>query len=204
VGTIFTFGSDISYWSVVLPWPVFRPGAVCAWLVALSLRELVAGGFALPGGDRGDGCRGGVRGRGWLWRRGEAGEGLAAALAGFRRQAGCGAAGVLFLACVPCCEDALVADDELGGGEQRQGRQSREAAPAAADVVGGGVLGGGEAAFGAGAAGVGAVPGGGGVVVFLRGFSVGLGRDGEGLLGAAGLGVFGGLEDLGPVPVPGH
>src|ERR1019366_8370153 len=99
--------------------------------------------------------------------------------------------------CVPGCflwvlavrgEDALVADDEQRRGEQHQRGQAHQAAPAAADVVGGGVLGGGEAAFGAGAAGVGAAVPGGGVVVLLRGFRGDLGRDGEGLLGAAGLG----------------
>jgi hypothetical protein len=56
----------------------------------------------------------------------------------------------------PGSEDALVADDQQGRGEQHQRGQAHEAAPAAADVAGGGVLGGGEAAFGAGAAGVGA------------------------------------------------
>jgi hypothetical protein len=40
--------------------------------------------------------------------------------------------------------------------------------------------------------------------VFLRGFRGDLGRDGEGLAGAAGGRVFRGLEDLGPVPVQGH
>src|SRR6266498_4821645 len=48
-----------------------------------------------------------------LWRGGgEAGERLAAPLAGFWREAGCGAAGVLVLAGVECGEDALVADGE--------------------------------------------------------------------------------------------
>src|SRR5262249_15616719 len=106
---------------------------------------------------------------------------------------------------VPGCQDALVAGDEQGGGEQHEGCQAHEAAPAAADVVGGGVLGGGEAAFGAGVAGVGggARGGGGG------GWLVGLGHDvpggsGDRLLGAAGLGVFRGLQDLRAVPVLGH
>src|SRR6185437_9096091 len=81
---------------------------------------------------------------------------------------------------------------------------THEAAPAAADVVGGGVLGGGEAAFGAGAAGVGAAPGGGGVVMFLRGLGEHLRRDGDRLLRAAGLGVLRGLQDLRAVPVQGH
>ena len=67
-----------------------------------------------------------------------------------------GAAGIVFLPGVPGGEDPLVADDEQRHCEQREGCQAHEAAPAAADVVGGGVLGGGEAAFGAGPAGVGA------------------------------------------------
>ena len=83
------------------------------------------------------------------------------------------------------------------------GCQAHEAAPAAADVVAGGVLGGGEAAFGAGAAGVGAAACRGGVVVFLRGLGVHLGRDGDGLLGAAGRGVLRGAEDLRAGPGPG-
>jgi len=45
---------------------------------------------------------------------------------------------------------------------------------------------------------------GGRVVVFLRGFRIHFGRDGEGLLGAAGLRVLRGLQDLGPVPVQPH
>jgi hypothetical protein len=40
--------------------------------------------------------------------------------------------------------------------------------------------------------------------VFLCGLGEHVRRDGDGLLGAAGLGVFRGLEDLGPVPVQGH
>jgi hypothetical protein len=67
-----------------------------------------------------------------------------------------------------------------------------------------GVLDGGEAALGAGAAGVGAAPGRGRVVVFLRGLGEDARRDGDGLLRAAGLGMFRVLEDLGPVPVQGH
>ena len=81
-------------------------------------------------------------------------QGRAAAFAGFRGQPGGGAAGVVFLPGVPGGEDPLVADDEQGGCGQHQRGQAHQAAPAAADVVGGGVLGGGEAAFGAGAAGV--------------------------------------------------
>ena len=134
----------------------------------------------------------------------ERGEGLAAAPAGFRGQAFGGAALVFFLPGIPCGEDALVADDEQGDSEQHEGRQAHEAAPAAADVVAGGVLGGGEAALGAGAAGVGAAPGRRRVVVLLPGLGADLGRDGDGLLRAAGLGVFRGLQDLGPVPVQEH
>jgi hypothetical protein len=106
----------------------------------------------------------------WSGRSGgEAGEGPAAPAPGFRGQALGGAALVFFLPGVPGLQDALVADDEQRRGEQHQRGQAHQAAPAAADVVGGGVLGGGEAAFGAGAAGVGAAVRGGWVVVFLRG-----------------------------------
>src|SRR6266487_1683652 len=93
-----------------------------------------------------------------------------------------------------------------GGGLRRRAEagEGHAAAPAAADVVAGGVLGGGEAAFGAGAAGVGAAVRGGGVVVYLPGFRVDLGRDGDGLLGAAGLGMVWRGEDLGPAAVQGH
>jgi hypothetical protein len=148
--------------------------------------------LALPAGHRGAGAglvaRGLVLGSGRSG--GEAGEGPAAAFAGFRGEHGGGAAGAVLLAGVPGGEDALVADDEQGRGEQHQGGQSHQAAPAAGDVAGGGVLGGGEAALGSGAAGVGPAPGFGGVVVFLPGFRVHVCRDGEGLPGAAGLGVL--------------
>jgi hypothetical protein len=40
--------------------------------------------------------------------------------------------------------------------------------------------------------------------VFLRGLGEHVRRDGDGLLGAAGLVVLRGPEDLGPVPVQGH
>src|SRR5260221_401778 len=98
---------------------------------------------------------------------GEHGERLAAPAPGFGGQAFGGATLVFFLAGVPGGEDALVADDQQGGGEQHQGCQAHEAAPAAADGIGGGVLGGGEAALGAGAAGGGVAGGrlrGGGVL----------------------------------------
>jgi hypothetical protein len=52
-----------------------------------------------------------------------------------------GAADVFFLTGVPGGEDALVADGEQHGGEQHEGCQAREAAPAAGDVVAGWVLG---------------------------------------------------------------
>ena len=51
--------------------------------------------------------------RPWLWRRcggGEACLGFAAPAAGLRREAGCGAAGVVGLAGVPGVKDPLVAD----------------------------------------------------------------------------------------------
>src|SRR6266700_733651 len=91
-----------------------------------------------------------------LWSGGEGGECLAAPAAGFRREAGGGPAGVFGLACVVGVEDPLVAGDDQGGGEERDGGDAGEPAPAAADVVAGGVLGGGEGPFGGGAAGVGA------------------------------------------------
>jgi hypothetical protein len=117
---------------------------------------------------------------------GECRECFAAPAPGFRGQAPGGAALVFLLPGVPGLQDALVADDEQAGDGEHEGGQAREAAPAAGYVVAGGVFGGGEAAFGAGAAGVGAAVRGGGVVVFLCGFGGDLGRDGEGLLGAAG------------------
>jgi hypothetical protein len=85
-----------------------------------------------------------------LWRRrGEVCDGRAPAAPVFRGQAGRGAALVFGLPGVPGVQDPLVAGDEHGRGEQREGCQSHEAAPAAADVVAGGVRGGGEAALGA-------------------------------------------------------
>src|SRR5216683_598383 len=136
--------------------------------------------------------------------RGEGGEGLAAPAAGFRGEPGCGAAGAVVLAGVPGGGDALVADDEKAGGEQQDRRESRQAAPAAADVVAGGVLDGAEGAFGAGAAVAGAPVCPGGAVVFLRGPGRHLGRDGDGLLVAAGRRMLRGCQDLRPRPVRGH
>src|SRR5882672_10433462 len=114
-------------------------------------------------------CRAGLALAAALGRSGagEAGQGLAAAPAGSGREPGGGAALGFFLPGVPCGEDALVADDQQRRGEQHEGCQAHEAAPAAGDVAGGGVLDGGEAAFGAGAAGLGAAPGRGGVVVVI-------------------------------------
>jgi hypothetical protein len=184
---IFAAGSDIV--------PVFR--AVAGWCRSVCL---LAGLPGSGGGWSGSPClgwrAGGVcAGRaGRLGRPGGGGrgEGRAPAAAGFRGQALGGAAFVVFLPGGPGVQDALVADDQQGGGEQHQGCQAHQAAPAAADVVAGGVLGGGEAAFGAGAAGVGAAPGRRRVVVFLRGLGEDVRRDGEGLLGAAGRGMLGG------------
>ncbi len=68
-----------------------------------------------------------VTAAGWvapgLWRccGGQAGEGLAAPAAGFRGQAGCGAAGVVGLACVPGGQDALVADGQQAGEPEPRG-----------------------------------------------------------------------------------
>src|ERR1700691_846679 len=206
VGLIFTFGSvilagcglvPVSCAGGVLVAALCVSGAGCghaAAVVLLCWVALVAGGVCAGGGER----------RAWLWWRGEAGGGLAAAFAGFRGEPGGGPARVVFLPCVPGGEDPLVADDEQAGDGEHEGRQAHQAAPAAADVVGGGGLGGGEAACGAGAAGVGPAVRGGGVVVFLRGLGGGLGRDGDGLLCAAGRGVLRRGEDLGPVAVQRH
>src|ERR1035441_2124947 len=204
------------------------PVAFCgSWPFAGGLPLLVCGPGGWGGGGAGWRVEAPVR-KPALGRPGggERGERLASPAPGFRGEPSGGAAGVFLLPGVPGGEDALVADDEQRRGEQHQRGQAHQAAPAAADVVGGGVLGGGEAAFGAGAAGggggggrgggggqaacgagaagVGAAVPGGGVVVLLRGFRGDLGRDGEGLLGAAGLGVFWRGEDLGPVPVQPH
>src|ERR1035438_9843053 len=72
---------------------------------------------------------------GLLWRAGgEAGEGLAAALADFGREAGGGPLVAVGLADVPGAEEALVADAEEAGQPQRERGYAREAAPAAGDA----------------------------------------------------------------------
>ena len=95
--------------------------------------------LALPAGHGGAGAglvaRGLVLGSGRSG--GEAGEGPAAAFAGFRGEPGGGAAGVVLLPGVPGGQDALVADDEQGGCEEHEGGRAHEAAPPAGDVVGG-------------------------------------------------------------------
>src|SRR6266542_357409 len=210
---MFTFASDIR---------VVRAGMMRVWAGQFACRWLLALRWSLAGLVCLAGRMPGLRGlpvtvfsaAGWLrtggaaarlWRGGgEAGERLAAPLAGFWREAGCGAAGVLVLAGVECGEDALVADGEQAGGEQRDRGQSHEPAPAAADVVAGRVLDGGEGPLGGGAPGVGPAVRLGGVVVFLRGLGVHLRRHGDGLLGAARRGVLGRGEDLGPLVVQGQ
>ena len=117
----------------------------------------------------------------WLWRGGEAGEGLASAFPGLGREPGGGAAVVVGLAGVEGGEDALVADGEQAGDPEREGGQAGQAAPAAGDAGGGGVLDGGERALGAGAPCVGAAVRRGRVVVFLPGLGRHGRRDGEGL-----------------------
>src|SRR5262249_28058516 len=72
---------------------------------------------------------------------------------GFRGKAFCGAALVFLLPGVPGGQDALVAGDQQGGGEQHQRGQAHEPAPAAGDVAGGGGFGGGGAAVGGGGGG---------------------------------------------------
>ena len=140
-----------------------------------------------------------------LWRSGrERGEAGAAPPAGFRREAGGGAAGVVFLVCVPGGEDALVADGQCAGEPEGKRGQSHEPDPAAGDVVAGGVLEGGVGAFGAGAPGVRAAPVRRRIVVFLPGLSCYCRGHGDGLLGAAGRRVLWRGEDLGPVPVQFH
>src|ERR1022692_1677710 len=150
-------------------------------------------------------CAACARGRAWLWWRGcEAGEGFAAPAACSGREPGLCSLGVLVLADVVGGQDALVADGEQAGGEERDRGESHEAAPAAADVVGGGVFGGGEGPLGGGAAGVGPAVRGGGVVVFLRGLGGDVRWHGDGLLGAAGRRVLRRAEDLGPLVAQGH
>ena len=94
-----------------------RPGRRWAvWLAWSRAREtgVVVAGY---GGMRCCWCR--ADKRRLLWRAGgEAGEGLAAPLAGFRREPGGGPARVLLLAGVPGGEDALVADGEQAGQPQ--------------------------------------------------------------------------------------
>ena len=208
VGPIFTFGSDI-----------LAPVAGVAAAVSGAVR-VRRGGFRAGAGVRAC-CR-------WLWRclvaagcarragvRAVVAAGLRAARRRGRRGS-CGA-GARVLGGRPLAARRWFSSCRASQAcrmrwlrttsrrwRQHEGRQAHEAAPAAADVVGGGVLGGGEAAFGAGAAGVGAAVRGGGVVVFLRGLGGDLGRDGDGLLGAAGRRVLGGCEDLRAVPVQGH
>ena len=176
-----------------------------AWvdLVFLSAWPAVGCGWACWPGSGRAGPAGGVlvsgeswRGaRAWLWRCGEAGEGgFPAAFACSGREAGGGAALVFGLAGVPGGEDPLVADRVQGGEPERGRGQAHEAAPAAGDGVAGGVLDGGEASFGGGAAGVGAAVRRGGVVVFLPGLRRDIRPDGEGLLGAAGRRVLGGVR----------
>ena len=72
---------------------------------------------------------------------GEGGEGPAAAFAGFRGQAFGGAASVLFLPGVPGVQDALVADDQQGGGEQQQGaRPMRRHQPRPVSLLAGSLM----------------------------------------------------------------
>ena len=126
---------------------------------------------------------GGMARGGLLWRGGgEHGEGFAALFAGSGREPGGGSARVVGLTGVPGAEDALVADGVQAGEPECEWCEAHEAAPAAADGVGGRVFDGGEGAFGAGAPGVGAAVRCGWVVVFLLRFGCGGGWDGEGLL----------------------
>jgi hypothetical protein len=101
-------------------------------------------------------------------------------------------------------QDALVADCQQAGDPQGERGQAHESAPAAGDAGGGAVFDGGVEAFGGGAPPVGPPPLWRGVVVLLPGFGRDLGRDGDGLLGAAGGRVFWRGEDLGPVAAEGH
>src|ERR1022692_1090916 len=173
--------------------------ALPAWIRACGPAVVVLGwGAGAAAAVRAGGCR-------LLWRGGgEHGQGFALPSSGLRREPGGGAAGVVGLADVPGVEDALVADGEQAGEPQREGGQARESAPAAGDGGGGGVLDGGEGPLGAGAAGVGAAVRWGGVVVFLPGLCRDLGRDGDGLLRAAGGRVLRRGEDLGPAAVQRH
>src|SRR6266498_1937570 len=122
---MFTFASDIR---------VVRAGMMRVWAGQFACRWLLALRWSLAGLVCLAGRMPGLRGlpvtvfsaAGWL-RTGEP-------LPGYWREAGCGAAGVLVLAGVECGEDALVADGEQAGGEQRDRGQSHEPAPAAAEA----------------------------------------------------------------------
>src|SRR6516162_3808788 len=179
---MFTFGPGV---------PV--PGLKCDLVPGLRGRVVCAAasgsGLAGPPGLALGGCPGGraAGGAAWLWGRcGWRRERGPAFAAGFRRDAGGGAAVVFGLPVVVGGEDALVADGEGAGKPEHGGRQAHEPAPAAGDAGGGGVFDGGEGALGAGAPGVGAAPGWRGVVVFLPGLGCDVWADGDGLLGAAG------------------
>src|ERR1017187_139696 len=134
------------------------------WLCRVAVE--VPGGLVFLGKGmrewRGAAGAGGKSG-GWPWagvawwlrgRGGEAGEGCAASAAGAGRESCGGALGVAGLAGGPGGHDPLGAGDEQGRGEQGDGCQAHEAAPAAGNVVAGGVFGGGEGPLGGGAAGV--------------------------------------------------
>ena len=197
---IFTFASDI-----LAAW---CPGVQCWHLCAPAG---VLAGFVMSPGVLAPGCGDGavVTGAGsrsW-WRpvkvaRWPGWRGSCGAVAGFsgagpgRRGAGFLLAGRAMLPRIRWLRTiSRVAVNSMRGARPMRRHQPR------ADVVCGGVLDGGEAAFGAGAAGVGAAPRGGGVVVFLPGLRVHVRRDGDGLLGAAGLRVLRKGEDLGMIPV---
>ncbi len=206
VGSIFTFGSDILAAGRVVVWcrglrvPWLGPGCLVGPVSGHAFAWSWLAVLVVPG-----------RGAAWSgwWRvraaRRRGRRGSCGAVCGFSG-AGPAAARRWFSSCRVFQAARMrwlrtmsrVVVNSIRGARPIRRHQPR------ADVVGGGVLGGGEAAFGAGAAGVGAAPGRGRVVVFLRGLGEHVRRDGDRLLGAAGLGMFGGLQDLRAVPVQRH
>ena len=145
-GPIFTFGSDISRclgrpgWG----WVFFTPGTIFGVLVCVADRHGRAAGWCRPGiGERAllGGCARGERRRRRVCYGGAAARSVSVCGAG----AGCVAGDRLRLAgcCLPggWCRRRVVAHDEQTGGEERDGGQAHEAAPAAGDVVAGGVFG---------------------------------------------------------------
>ena len=101
-------------------------------------------------------------------------------------------------------QGAQVPHDEAAGDEDEQGREAHEPAPTSGDIVAGRVLYRRVAALYSRPPGIRLAPGGRGVVVFLSRFGVDLGRDGEGLLGAARRRALGQGQDAWALVGQGH